>query len=128
MNKKEIITLRESIPTSTSKVYAERVKDNGTIESVKLRFYSGQEMQLKVLPYIRRTGNRIEYLTTSPNDNKYIYGDDDYFILDVVIPVYYDDEIIVEVINESPTYAYDLSVDITIDYYMGDSRVIGGVS
>lgn len=129
MNKKEVITFRKAIDPLEELLLIERVKDNGTVENVKLRFYSGQEMKLKVLPFIKHTGNKIEYLTSSPTNDFFIAGDDDNFILDVVVPVFYDDEIHVKVINESAEYIYNLVCDVTIDYYMGADRVIaGGVS
>lgn len=129
MNKKEVITFRKAIAPLEELTLIERVKDNGTVENVKLRFYSGQEMKLKVLPFVRHTGNKIEYLTSSPTGDYFIAGDDDNFILDVVVPVFYDDEIHVKVINESTEYIYNLVCDVTIDYYMGTDRVIaGGVS
>lgn len=127
MNKKEVITFRKKILALESLTFSERVKDNGTIEKVSLRFYSGQEMQLRILPFIKHTGNKVEYLTTSPIGDGFLYGDDDSFILDVVVPVFYDDEIIVKVENLSTTFNYDMVVDFTIDYYRGTDRIVGGV-
>ena len=126
MNKKEVITFRKAINPLEELLLIERVKDNGTVENVKLRFYSGQEMKLKVLPFVRHTGNKIEYLTSSPTGDYFIAGDDDNFILDVVVPVFYDDEIHVKVINESSEYIYNLVCDVTVDYYMGTDRIVAG--
>ncbi len=127
MNKKEVITFRKLIAPLEELLLVERVKDNGTIENVKLRFYSGQEMNLKVYPFVKHTGNKIENLTSSPTNEYFLAGDDDNFILDVVVPVYYDDEIHVKVKNESVQYAYNLVCDVTIDYYGGENRIVGGV-
>lgn len=127
MNKKEVITYRKKLAPLEEIELIERVKDNGTVENIKLRFYSGQEMQLKVLPYIKHIGNKIEYVTSSPTGDYYLAGDDDNFLLDVVVPINYDDEIVVKAINLSNINSYDMVCDITIDYYMGTDRVVGGV-
>lgn len=126
-NKKEVIIFRKLIAPGEKLTFEERIKENGTIESVKLRFYSGQEMNLKVYPFVRHTGNRIENFTTSPTNEPYIMGDDDAFVFDVVIPVWNDDTLTVMVENASLTYSYNMVCDITVDYYSGTDRVVGGV-
>lgn len=129
MNKKEVITFRKPIQPNEKIEFIERIKADGVIESIKIRFYMGQELQLKVLPYIKHRGNKIEYMTTNPiNNGDYsLAGDDDYFMFDVAVPVRYDDELLVKVENLSNEYIYNLSCDITIDYLGGTDRIIGGV-
>lgn len=128
MNKKEVITFRKKIDALEKVKLIERIKADGIIESIKIRFYMGQELQLKVLPYVAHRGNKVEYMTTNPvgNGDYSIAGDDDYFIFDVAVPVRYDDDLIVSVENISSEFAYNLSCDITIDYLFGTNRVITG--
>lgn len=131
LNKKEVIVFRKNVPPNSKGRIMERVKDNGTIEKLMLRFYMGQELKLGVWPYIKHNGNKIESMVTiagdETRDNLYLTGDDDQLVFDVVIPVYYDDEIIVEYENTSSEYEYNLVCDITIDYYLGTDRIVGGV-
>ena len=127
MNKKEVIIFRKKVSANSKGKITERVKDNGTIEKLMIKFYIGQELHLKVWPYIKHTGNKVESMVTIAGDkDNYITGDDDNFIFDVVIPVFYDDEIVVEFENISD-YEYNLVCDVTIDYYNGNDRVVGGV-
>lgn len=127
MNKKEVALFRKKLAPLEKIELVERVKDNGTLENVKMRFYMGQEMNLKITVYVKHTGNKTEQIFTSPTNDYYVGGDDDTFIFDVIVPVYYDDEIIVKAINESNLYSYDMVVDVDIDYYQGTDRVVGGV-
>lgn len=126
MNKKEVALFRKKLDPLETIELVERVKDKGTLEKVKIRFYMGQEMNLKVTVYIKHTGNRIEQIFTSALNDYWVAGDDDEFVFDVIVPIYYDDEIVVKAINQNATYAYDMVVDINIDYYQGTDRVVGG--
>lgn len=130
MNKKEVMVFRKLVPPNSKGKITERIKDNGTIEKLMIKFYIGQELHLRVWPYIRHNGNKIESLVTiagdDVRDDMFLTGDDDTFIFDVVAPVYYDDELVVEFENISD-YEYNLVVDITVDYYLGTDRIVGGV-
>lgn len=127
MNKKEVALFRKKLAPLESVELVERIKDNGTLENVKMRFYMGQEMNLKITVYVKHTGNKVEQIFTSPTNDYFVGGDDDTFIFDVIVPVFYDDEIVVKAINESNINSYDMCVDIDIDYYQGTDRVVGGV-
>lgn len=128
MNSKEIIAFRKRVPANTSGKLTERIKANGTIDKITVRFYIGQELHLKVMPYIRHIGNKIHYPITlgGGGGDYWLIGDDDTFNFDVSIPVYNDDEVVVEFENESD-YEYNLVCDFVIDYLGGTDRVVGGV-
>jgi hypothetical protein len=124
--KKEIITFREIIPPNTLQdlQFSERIKADGTIETIKVRFYKGQQKSLQVYPFVRHKGNKDESLITYSGSTNHLSGDDDYFIYDVVVPVENDDQMIIFVKNVDPTYSYTMVVDVAIDYYGGKDRVI----
>lgn len=127
MNKKEVIAFRHTIPPGGKGVLSERIKADGTIEGIKVKFYIGQELYLKVMPYIRHIGNKVEYpITVVGNGGKWLTGDDDNFSFEVVIPVKNDDEFVVEFENTSD-YEYNLVVDVIVDYYGGQNRIVGGM-
>lgn len=122
-NKKEVISFRKSVDPGESGKMTERVKAKGTVEGFKVRFYAGQEEDLRVRVYLRKVGNIIEELITYQGNN-FLSGDDDYFIYDVITPVKNDDEIVVEYENVTAEEvgAYTLSVDVSIDYYLENRR------
>jgi hypothetical protein len=126
VSKKEIISFREVIPAGTvvALEFNERVKGDGTVETLKVRFYRGQQKSLEVYPFIRHKGNKDESLITFAGNTRHLSGDDDYFIYNVVTPVENDDQIMVQVKNIDPTNPYTMVVDVEIDYYGGKNRVI----
>lgn len=128
MNSREVIAFRKKIEPLEEIEISERVKANGTLENIKFRFYLGQELQLKVMIFIRHKGNKVQYpYTVAGGGEYYIAGDDDVFNFDVVIPIQNDDEIVCKVINLSEEWDYNLVCDVDIDYYGGNNRIVGGV-
>ena len=127
LNKKEIVAFRKTIPAGEREKIEERIKGDGTVENLNIKFYIGQELYLKVMPYIRHIGNKIQYMVTvAGEDNNWLTGDDDDFNFNICIPVSNDDILVVEYDNTS-SYDYNLVVNIAIDYYGGKNRVIDGV-
>lgn len=128
MDKKEVIQFKSIIPPNTEKVFSERIKADGTVEELRVKFYSGQERTLQVRPTIRHKGNLLQDLVTYPSDTEqYLSGDNDYFAFDLTGVVENDDEIKIFVTNNNPDYSYTLDATVTIDYYGGKNRIIGGV-
>lgn len=125
MSKKEIVAFRKTIPANTSDVLAERIKADGTIEELRVRFYQGQQKALQVHIFVEHKGSKIEEMITYPSTSDgFLSGDDDYFIFPVSIPVAYDDYLKVAVKNTETQYPYSLSCDIVIDYLGGKNRVV----
>lgn len=113
----EVVTFRKTIPPNTTDVLAERVKENGYVEQVYLRFYRGQEMSLEVTPFVEHKGRQIDHFFTYPSTAKeYLTGDDDEFSYPVTLPIEYDDFLKVKVRNKDLEYEYDLVVDMIIRY------------
>lgn len=127
-DKREPIIFRKSILHSTTDTLQERIKADGTIEEMRVRFYPGQQKALQVEVVVEHKGQQAEYLYTSPaTGERYLSGDDDYFIFPLTCEVEYDDFVKVRAVNTDATYDYDLAVDVLVDYYGGKNRVIGGV-
>jgi hypothetical protein len=115
----------KTVPKGKSVEIKERIKADGTIEKVSIKFYQGQQLGLHVMPEVIHKGELRESLITYPSDAaQYLSGDNDYNNYAVVIPVRYDDYIRVYAENIDATYDYTLNIDIEIDYYGGVDRVV----
>lgn len=114
--KKEIIAIRKDIQPGELITFRERLKDNGALVNLTIRFYPGVENDLKVEPYILHKGNRREDLVTYvEGSNPYISGDDDRFAFPVYTEFKYDDEFIVEAENVG-AFPYTLVLDALVEY------------
>jgi hypothetical protein len=115
--KKENIVIRKEMQPLESVTVKERVKYRGWIESCRIRFYAGQERELKVRPFVLHKGEKVEDFFTFPEGTEiYVSGEDDTFDYPLTIEVEYDDEIHVRIMNTNDTYIYTAVVDITISY------------
>lgn len=118
MVKKEIIAIRKDIAPGTKVTFKERMKDNGALVNIRVRFYPGVENDLKVIPFILHKGNRREdVLTYVEGSNTNISGDDDTFIFPVYVEFKYDDELVVEVQNVG-AFSYTCVFDATVEYVL----------
>lgn len=126
-SKKEVIVIRKEIPSGFTDVISERIKADCTIEEIRIRFYRGQQLSLKVYPFVEHKGHKIESFFTFPSttDNT-LAGDDDYFVFPVSVPCEYDDYIKIHCHNIDGSYDYTLAVDIVVDYLGGKQRVVQG--
>jgi uncharacterized membrane protein len=126
-SKKETVAFIKIIPAGTSAKLLERVKGEGTVEKLTVRFYPGQQKSLQVRAIIIHKGNKIEDLITYPEGgDSYLSGDDDSLVFNIVIPVENDDEIAISVKNIDASNDYTLMAFLEIDYYGGKNRVVGG--
>ena len=124
-NDKEVIAFRASVPPLTQVKFSERVKGAATIVSVMARFYSGQQLALKVRPCVLAQGNKLTDLITYPEGtDQYLSGDDDVLPFEMSIPVRNDDELVVFAHNTDDNDAYTLVLYVTLDYMGGSSRVV----
>jgi hypothetical protein len=116
--KKEVIAVRKSVLPLEAGTIKERVKYDGFIEGINVRFYAGQESELKVLPIVMHKGGKTETFFTYPEGTEpTLSGEDDSFTYPLSIDIEYDDEIQVRYENQSSTYEYTLVVDIIVSYY-----------
>jgi hypothetical protein len=124
----ESISFRKVIEKGQSVILKERVKADGTVTKVKIKFYEGQEGSLRVTPYVLKTRNRIEQLVTyAEGSDTYLSGNDEAYEQDISLKINNDDYVCISVTNTSSEYDYNLNADILVDYYGGNDRVVGGV-
>jgi hypothetical protein len=125
--KKEVIAIRKKVLAGESNVITERVKYDGVIEGINVRFYAGQENELIVMPYIFHKGRKMETFFTYPEGtDPFLSGEDDHLEYPLSLDVEYDDEIHVRYENKATMYDYTLVVDIIITYYSEPSARTGG--
>jgi hypothetical protein len=129
INTMEVMFFQKTIAPSENDYVKQRVKANGTVEQLRVRFYPGQQLSLRVNVIVMHKGNRSEPLVSYlEGGNQFLSGEDDYFVLPVVVPVEYDDEIRVYFENTDGSNPYTLSVQVVVDYFAGTDRVVGGVA
>jgi hypothetical protein len=115
--KTEVISFRKELTGSQSVRILERVKANGEVRELRIRFYTGQEHGLWVQAYVLHTGNRREEFVTFAGDtNNFFSGDDDYFVFPSNTLIKLDDELVVEATNVSG-FNYHMIVDIVVHYH-----------
>lgn len=123
----DVMSFRKVVPHGQTVKLSQNVQADGTVQEVRVRFYAGQEKGLKVTPYILHTSNRRQDLINyAPDSDPYLSGENDYFVYPVVMAVGDLDSICVDATNTDPNYDYSLVVDVVVDYYGGQQRVIGG--
>jgi hypothetical protein len=121
---KESIVIRRSVAAGESGTVRERLKADGTVEEIRVRFYPGQEGDLQVMPYILHKGERREDLLTFPaGSDRFLSGDDDYVVFPLSVSFEYDDNLQIDFKNIA-TFPYTLSVDVIVDYLGGQNRVV----
>lgn len=115
--KKEIISFRSNISALDDTSFKERIKDNGVIEELRIRFNPGCQNTLLVNPYVsHKIKKREDLITFAEGTQTFISGDNDYFVFPVYIPVEYDDDLIVECQSIDTLYDHMLAIDIVISY------------
>lgn len=128
MSKKEVVAIRKTVAAGQTLHITERIKAPGTVEEMRVRFYAGQERELKITPIILHKGEQAEQLLTYPEGtDNFLSGDDDTLIFPCIVAVGNDDFLKITAQNVNLTYDYTLNIDIVIDYFAGKNRVAGGV-
>jgi hypothetical protein len=124
----EVKSFRKDLGAGDSIILKSRILDDGTIEGVRAKFYPGQEGCLQLRPCLWQTGRNVlvDLITYADGTNQYISGEDDYFDYQVTQACLKDDEIWILAKNTGD-YTYTIVVDVVIDYFAGDARVVGGV-
>lgn len=116
--KKEVMAFRKVISGGRNLTLSERLKANGTVEEIRVRFYPGQQRSLQISPYVMHKSERREDLFTYPfNTETYLTGDNDYLVFPVTLDFEYDDEFHINVFNADYVNAYTLSVDVVVSYH-----------
>ena len=116
--KTEVISFRKEVQPGESQTIQERLKADGRVTQVNMRFYPGQERQLHVKPYILHKANRQEDIVTYATGTEMFFsGDNDTFQIPVSADFEYDDEFDVFVQNADSTYQYTVVVDVIVTYF-----------
>lgn len=122
--KTEVISFRQDITAGQQLTITERIKDKGEIIEVRVRFYPGQERALQVRPFVQLFNLQTEDLLTwggstngSGSPDRFLSGDEDYFVFPVSASVVADDNIAVWVNNTDLVYTYTLVCDVVVQYY-----------
>lgn len=125
----EVVGFRATLAAGEKVTLSERIKGASIIEGLRMKFYPGQEGTLHIRPTLWQTGrNSLVDLVTYPADtNNYLSGDDDYFDFPITLEALLDDELRLYCENTG-AFPYTVSVDITVDYFGGVNRVVGGVT
>lgn len=127
MNKREVVLIRKTVKPSETVEIRERIKSDGTLESMKIRFYAGEGLTLQVRPIVeKRGGQGVDIVTYPKGTDSYIIGDDDYLEYNPIIEVSNDEELVVYATNVG-TVDSKLVIDFEVDYFAGKKRVVGGV-
>jgi len=124
LNKQEPLLFKQSVPKGTKLELRERIKADGTIENIKVRFFAGQEMDLKVKPMLIKKGDMYVDLINYVGADKELSGDDDIFSFDTSLSVENDDEILIIAQNVNVDFDYTLFCIVQVDYYGGKKRVV----
>lgn len=112
----ETILFDDHVPAGTVRMVLERsLKYRGKIREMTIVFYPGQQKTLEVNPYMLRAPDLYVPLTKYVGDRKYFSGDDSKFEIQMVMPFFVDDKLVVEV-NNTSAFDYDLYVLFEIDY------------
>lgn len=118
--KTEVLSYRVNVLPGQELELKERIKDNGRVSEIRIRFYPGQERQLRVRPFILHTNNRAENILTFVDTTEtYLTGDNDYFVFPVSSELFLDDEFVVWTKNDNDLYVYTVVVDVVINYLEG---------
>lgn len=121
--KKEVISFRKDIQPGENVTLTERVKWNGAVKQLRIRFYPGVERALHVRPYVLHKAQLPENIITYVQESEqYISGDDDFYEFPCLIPVEYDDEVKVWARNDNDVYLYTLVVDVILQYELEGGR------
>lgn len=127
-SKKETIQFNQLILAGASYSGATALKQQlrapCTIQRIYGQFFSGQQNQLQIRPYLRMTDERDEELITYPvNSNRYMSGDNTNFDISIDFDAQYGYFIQLDVNNLS-TYDYTMHISFEVDYVGGTSRVV----
>ncbi|MBK5251102.1 MAG: hypothetical protein JJE29_00430 [Peptostreptococcaceae bacterium] len=123
MNTKEVIHFSKTIAAGATDTLNARIKNNGTLEEIRVRFYEGANKELAIRPVIDTRGNLQEIFSYATSGDSSIKGNDDYFVLPVNMPVKLDDVAKVMVVSSS-LIDLDFVVDFVIDYKAGLERAV----
>ena len=123
MNTKEVIHFSKTITAGATETLNARIKNDGTLEELRVRFYEGANRELSIRPVIDTRGNLQEILSYATSGDSTLKGNDDYFAIPVNMPVRLDDVAKV-VVTSASAIDLDFVVDMVVDYKAGLERAV----
>lgn len=130
-NSRETIRFSDNVSAGNSVSLTKTMRDAGTVERVDVRFYSGPDLTVEVEPYlaIGDEGDRERESLVELVGYQAVVGDGDSFRFHTSEGFELDDVLGVDIANNSDEadedgdgYAYDVIVDVTVDYAGGSDR------
>lgn len=115
-----------TVQSGSSGEISEEISAPATIERCDVRFYVGPQLDLELIPFVRRGENSRTVPLPDLNGRDVIVGEDDAVTFHVSEPVSKGDEIGVEYENKDGSHAYDFNCDILLERAGGQNRVLGG--
>lgn len=119
-------TLALQVPAGDSGKLSVPVDGPATLESLKLRIYSGAENTLQLRPQKKSNGAYEDLLDYAENDTgtakTYVDGDDDVWEWALSVPMNPDDEVVIDYENTDGSNAHNFRAVVEIDYLGGAER------
>lgn len=112
----------DSVAGGATETLAKDFNFSATVERVRVRIYTGAELDLEIRPYVKRDETEQVDLIDTKGRNT-IVGDDDVFVFDTSVPIESDDALVVEATNLDPDFSLDYACDITWDTIGGTESV-----
>lgn len=105
--------------------FSHAIPYDGTLQSVHVRFYPGQQKSLQIQPQVKfKNEEWRSIISYAAGSDQYLSGDDDRLDYAIGFEVGSGDTIVIQVTNTDTVNAYSLVLDIEIDYLAGKKRVI----
>ncbi|MWG36951.1 hypothetical protein [Halomarina oriensis] len=123
---RDSLRFSETVPPGETSTLSVEMEDPATIDRVRVRLYPGTQLALQIRPVVR-INDEDEILIPRLFGRNYITGDGDTWNLETSEPVEQGDVVAVEVTNTDSQYAYDYSVDMTLDRAGGSGRSLVGM-
>jgi hypothetical protein len=124
---KTVIRFALNVAAGASGTLTYNIRKPCTIEGMHVRFYFGNQLSVRVNPYLLKTKERQYNIIDFPaGTKKYIDGEDESLDYNVSVPCDVDDEIVIEYTNTDGANGYDIAVSFELDF-MGGALRIGGV-
>ena len=116
----------EEVPPNSTVETTTKIDEPATVEQIQIRFYQGPELDLALLPYRERQGDKVPLVDLYGREQ--IVGDNDTFVFPISEQLHSDDVLGVEATNSNPEYSYDFSVDMTVDRAGGIDRALSSLT
>lgn len=114
-------SLAKQVPAAETGTVELPVQADGTIESIKLRIYTGAENTLKLRPQ-KKTDRGFEDILDLAGKN-WIDGDDDVWSWSLSVPIQSDEKVVIRYDNQDGANAHNFRATVDVDYLGGLERV-----